>query len=108
MKRDRSTEYHYMSATPECGEFNKHPGKRERPDVYHFRRATLKRQPPENETGIKRETLEEFLARGGSIQTVRPGIALGAMTLSARYVRCSAVALSNTDGNSRTGNHTTS
>lgn len=104
-KRDRDTAYHYMSGAQE---FNTHSGKRERTNSYHFRRSAVNRQTPENATEIKRETLEEFLARGGAIQHVSPGVALNAMTTSARYVRCSSVAMSSPDGNSRTGNHTTS
>ena len=104
-KRDRDTTYHYMSGAQEL---HAHPGKRERLDVYHFRRSTVNKRQALPETEITRETLEEFLARGGAIQHVSPGVALGAMTTSARYVRCSSAAMTSADGNSRTGRNTTS
>lgn len=72
-QQDRDTAYHHMSGAQE---FNASLGKRERLATYHFRRSVVNRHTPENATEIKRETLEEFLARGAST------------TLRQRYAGC--------------------
>ena len=103
-QQDRDTAHHHMSGAQE---FNTPLSKRVRLATYHFRRSVVNRHTPENATEIKRETLEEFLARGGTIQRVATGVALGAAITSTQYVRCSAVAMASKDGNSQTGKNTT-